>query len=492
MLLIALASTLAGTADAAEVIWLSPPPDEATARLVGEQAGATRGPLAPIDLRAAGTDWGKPDDAAYATLAQTLSDVRQYETKLDGELLIMDELSGPIAGIGIVRNETDRKALFSALAYQGFAIDRYFADTLASDDRAAPYRTEMDGLVVAMPWADAIALDTERQVTPYDIAEAPQRVMYAKVMDQVKRSLPARVVPKDLPVGGHLFADGKEVTAAAAGSIALVPGRHLLHFEKDGHVLARWDVRLASAAKLDLSLPVDDATWDGFVAGLKTDTAPPIPYGVAPSIAALGGEVWTVDVTTDAKGKRVVRAWKLTPTGAEPVTVALAAPMGAVPGEEGKWSALAAVEGGWLASGDFYNDDPLDVPNTKAAVNAGTVVLDVGFDRDFGILRAGVGLTTTATLGEYHVAHYGDSATRIRPYPYLAFGVRWAQLTVGYLFPHNPGFGLRGTVPLAGPLELVAGGTLGLGTTVTRDDLSLWEGLPVYSAQVGLGFRPEF
>src|SRR5687768_9101418 len=88
-----LALSLAAPAEAAEVVWLGEtPPDPAVWRGIAVQAGA-RGPALSIDdLRSAATMVGPDDDIAYANLDKALKAVRAYETRLDGELLIMDEL----------------------------------------------------------------------------------------------------------------------------------------------------------------------------------------------------------------------------------------------------------------------------------------------------------------------------------------------------------------------------------------------------------------
>ena len=66
----------------------------------------------------------------------------------------MRDLQGPIDAISLVRGDEDRDALFAALAYQGFAVNRYFDTALADDPTAEPYRASWDGWVVERPWLD--------------------------------------------------------------------------------------------------------------------------------------------------------------------------------------------------------------------------------------------------------------------------------------------------------------------------------------------------
>lgn len=483
MQLIVLWAMFFGRADAAEVVWLSEPPTPEAAARVAAAAGATGAPLAAIDLRAAATRFGPADELAYANLERAVRDVRQYETRLDGELVIMDDLAKPIAAVTVVRDDADRGALFSALAYQGFAIDRYFEATIATDERAAPYRAEVEGAWLARPWVDAVGLDPDREVTPYDIAEAPQRVAYGKARDAVRRVVPARLEPGKLPAGARLVVDGRPAQPGAAGTIAVMPSRHLVHVELDGRIVARWDLRLSPGEKRVLEVALDDDTWRAWADALAAGTAAPVPVALAPSLDALGGEV----VVAGARGTDVY-AWKVTRDGVAPLDVA-AARRSASGGDGAAWTMAAGLTGGWLSSGDFYTQNPREVPRTSASVNAGTAGLTVGVARDAGMLRFGAGLDAPVTLGANHVAFTGAAKTRLRLHPHLAFGVRPAQVTVGYLFPYHPSVGVRAAVPLPGTLEAVAGWSYGVPVDRERADGTTWDALPVYTGWGGLAWR---
>ncbi len=471
---------LIASAHAAEVVWLSPP-DAAQAERVAAAAAATGRPLAPIDLRAAATDATAADTKAYASLIGTLKEVRKYETQLDGELLIIDELAGPIGNVTLVRDEADRTSLFSALAYQGFAVDRYFAGQLGKDPRGQPYRAEYEGLFVAQPWVDAVALDPEREVTPYDIAEAPQRVAYANVMALAKRQLPARLVPMDLPVGATLFADGRPLVVGASGSANLVPGRHLIHAMLDGRVIARWDVRLAPGQKADAVIPLSDAVFTAFIDGLPAATPP--PKALSAAIHALGDEVWVADPRDG------LRVWKVRADGVS--TVELPKVKATTGGsEEGGLSVAAGVMGGWLSTGDFLLQNPDPVLATKATVNAPAVTFGGAVDFDAGPARFGAGVDVAMTLGANHFALYGeDGSTRLRTYPYVAGGVKLAQATLGYAFPHHPTAGLRLTLPIGDVVEARVLGWYGLGVSRDREGGVPFEGTALYAISAGVGGR---
>ena len=87
---------LPSAALAADVVWLTEPASDQHQR-VAAQAGSSAGPLSAADLRGAATRETDDDGAAIDALRAAVDSVRAYETKLDGELLIMQELDGPIA-----------------------------------------------------------------------------------------------------------------------------------------------------------------------------------------------------------------------------------------------------------------------------------------------------------------------------------------------------------------------------------------------------------
>ncbi len=473
---------------AAEVVWPAPA-DAALALQVDAIAGATRGPLQPVDLRGAAAAWSAADDAAIDTLEATLRDVRAYETQLDGELIIMADLGPAISAITLLRDGEDRSRLYSALAYQGFAVDRYFSDDLGTDDRAAPFRVNLNEQPVELPWVDAIALEPTREITPYEIAEAPQRVAFTEVQQSVEAALPARVVPVGIPADAQLVIDGREVTVDRTGTVTLPPGRHLAHILWKDHIVARYDLRLAPAERRELSLAVDDAAWSAWLAAFQAGDAPPdaLPAGVAEAITALGGEVWLAR----AADSRKVEVWKVTPSGATSDTVKLdvatptnkdsAALMG---------SAWVDVGWGWVTSGDFYAQDPANVERTVGSVNGTGPGFGLGADLDWmGILRLGLAVSVLAPTGADHVAFTGDGSMRLRPYPHVRLGLTYVQLTAGYVFPYHLGLGGVATVPLTSGLELHAGGLWGPAPELTRDDGSTWSGHALGAAWGGLGWR---
>ena len=172
----------------APVLW-SEDTDPSTRDTVLAMEGAS-GTFDPAD--AVGADLGDPD-AVIQRLAETLAAVRAFETKLDGELVIMADLQAALDQVEVLRDAADRDAVFKALAYQGFAVDRYFADTLATDDEATSWRAELEDQAVVRPWRDAVAVHPSREATPYDISEAPQRVAFNALRTRLNDALPGAV-----------------------------------------------------------------------------------------------------------------------------------------------------------------------------------------------------------------------------------------------------------------------------------------------------------
>lgn len=467
-------------AAATEVVWLSPP-GEADRDRVAAQAGARGIPLEPIDLWAAATDWSEEDEQAYAALEAALEEVRAYETKLDGELVIMRDLMKPLDEIHIVRDEDDRSELYGALAYQGFAVNRFFGTSLAEDEQAADHRVEVDGVVVEKPWLDAVALDPEREVTPYDIAEAPQRVAYGEVAKVVTSTLPASFTPTGLPEGATLVIDGRPSQPGPSGNIKLAPGRHMAHVELEGRVIARWDFRLGPGDTKEMGPELDAPTFNGFLNEIGPGAT--VPEALVPSIEFLGGEVWIA-----RPGAKEPEVFALTPSAVTPVE--LEKIRVERPGSDDKPVALVAgAQGGWFYSGDFLLQEPLARNAENSTVNAGSVSVLVAADFDLSGFHAGVGVQTWMTLGDDHVAKYGTKTTRLRPYPHVMAGIRYVQLTLGYLLPYHPGVGGRAMIPVSGPVELHLSGLFGVPGKLKYEDGTEYETGDVRSLSGGIGVR---
>ena len=464
---------------AADLVWLGPADDPQRAAVLAQAGGAA---VEPIDLRAAATRATDADADAIRAVSAALDAARAYETQLDGELVIMRDLQRPLDAVSLVRSDDDRDALFAALAYQGFAVDRYFGADLAASEEAAPYRVSRGGLAVEAPWVDAVAIDPARKISAYDIAEAPQRVAYAEVQKLVLEGLPASIVPGALPARAQLVVDGRAATPDATGSIKVPAGRHWAHVTVDGRVLSRWSGRVDAGGEVRVEVPLTDAAWDTFLSNLAPGA--PIPSDVAPILAAWGSPIWMARpgpkrptiLEVDAKGIREI----------EPA----AAPAPPAATASRRFSVHAAALGGWTGGHDFYTQDPVNQPATAATVNAATVGVSAGGDAAIvGPLRVGVGVDVAAPLGAAHVAITGDRRQRLRPTPHATIGVRAIAIGAGYLLPYHPAVGARGAIPVVGPLELRWIGWLGLPSTRERDGADPYTTSPLLNVMVGAGVR---
>jgi len=478
---------LVGASLASDVVWLGTPDPAAAAQVALEQ-GATRAPMGPLDLRAAATDFGPADAAAWSALDEALRAVRPFESRLDGELVILRDLDRPIAAIGLLRDDLERERLYAALAYQGFAVDRYFMDALATDERAASARLQTSGgASLPLPWVDAVALDPDRAPTPYEIAEAPQRVRYGEVQAQARALLPGLlVVEGGLPAGAVLKVDGRATQVGSSGQLRVQPGRHLVHVELDGHVLARVDGRAEPGGTLKVSVPLTDAAWSPWLASVLSGGLPTTPMALRPAIEALGGDV--VLAFTGEKGAVEVR--RLTAEGITALQANKPAPQPKDRISRGPRPEVGvAVGAGWMYSGDFYLQDPVNAEHSRATVNAATLQGAVDVSVAAGLFRGSVIADVGVPIGDDHVALSGDNAQRVRPDLSLGLGVRWAQVTAGFLFPYHPTVGARVTIPLAHGVELVGSARLGIPTTLRREDDSSWSSHLLGQAWLGVGYR---
>ena len=267
-----LVALLASSAWALDLVWIgTPPPDAAD---IANRLGAAATPKTPLDLRAALAP--PPQDEPLGALERSLDEARAFESRLDGELTIMELIESGVRDVQVLRTEADATALFRALAYQGFAANRFFGESLADAPEAEPWRQALASGVVERPWLDAVALMPDREATAYEIAEAPQRVAFNDRRRRILEVAPAVVSLPTLPAGATVFVDGR---AHAGGALTLVPGRHFVHAEVGGRVVEHWSFRVGSAQRLDLEPSVDQPAFDTFLARLQAGAAVPSRFG---------------------------------------------------------------------------------------------------------------------------------------------------------------------------------------------------------------------
>lgn len=469
-----------GSARSAEVVWLDPPTPQDALR-VAVQAGATRGPLSPAAFRAIPVSVDLADDRDLDALSATLEQVRVHEKVLDGELLILNGLEGPLRQVRLLRDRDDRQTVVRALLYQGFAADRYWGDTLRDAPDAAPWRLTIDDVVVERPWLDAFALDPLRKARDEDITEAPQREAYDQLRRTLARATRATIVAADLPPGAELVLDGEVQQVDEDPTLEVLPGRHWMHVVLDGHIIGRHTVRLEPAQRFEVTLPVPESDWQDLVRALHTLEAV-WPDSVLDVVRDLGGEVWF------AEGQgATLRVWAVTPLVVRRVDLLDTGSSESSAEALGDVSLAGWAGASWLMSADFQEQ------SSEAGMHAFAPLAgaELAWDRDW--LRYGLGVDVSVPVGAQQVARSGAEARyRLRPTPHVLIGHPLIQARVGWLAPFHLSGGVQATVPL--PVEglEIRGLARVAGTPPrTRADGSTWRGRPIVQVGVGLGGRPR-
>lgn len=474
-------------AEAVEVIWLEPAPPDQVAR-VAALAQARRGPLDHAQFRALLTRETRRDQQAIVELARVREEVRAHEAVLDGELQIMEALERALSDIRLVRNEEDRETVISALLYQGFAVDRFWGQTLGEASEAAPYRLTIDDRVVERPWVDAFGMDPMRKASAEDIGEAPSREAYDALRRVLAVGLQARVLAPDLPPGAVLRVDGRAVEVDDTLIIELLPGLHYLQVELDEEIIASEVVRLQPGQRFELELPLQEAAWQQVVKAARSGQGL-TPAALLPFLDALGGEVWV------AQGSGAdLRISQITPQRIEPVAVPIAGTVSRPgPGRFGHVSLEGWAGGGLLYSRDFEQPPPAGEAGRPLAL-APAVGLALAWDRAW--IRYGLGVELHAPLGPSQIARSGPSTHRIRAMPYALLGHSLFQVTYGYLTPHHWVGGAQAVWPISGDpllddllIEVRGGLRLGSPPALDRADGSMWQGRSIVQAFVGFGVR---
>lgn len=481
--LAAICLATAPVARAAEVVWLSEPSVEDAAR-IAVLAQAKRGPLTPATFRSGAVVGIDDADSKMNALIDALTRVRVHESVLDGELLILDGLQKPLSEVTFVQGRQDRDTLIRALLYQGFAADRFWGGTLATDPAARPWRIQVDGTWVEQPWLDAFALDPLRVVTDSDIAEAPQREAYAALRRTLAQATRATVLAPDLPRGATLYVDGEPQDMDETTVLELLPGRHWFHVEQDGVPLTAQAVRLDPAQRFEVQLDIPQEDWRTFLKVLR-DGHGLVPSTLKPALNAMDDEVWFAEGAGAS-----IEVWAVKPDGATPVKVPSPATVAQDGGALGNVALAAWVGPSHLHSPDFRAQDPASVPDGPGVINAiaPTGGLSLTWDRDW--LRYGLGFDVTLPLGSHHVALSGPARYRARPYTYAILGHPLVQATFGLYAPYHLAGGVQATVPLVEDWIEVRGGLrVGGAPPQELSNGDVWRGKVLIQSGVAIGIR---
>lgn len=394
----------------------------------------------------------------------------------DGELQIMARLEKSISDVHLVRSEAERDTVWRAMLLQGFAVQRYFQDRLATDPTAAAYRTGSGAGVGVAAWMDAAAIVGAPVPTAADLPDPTAVTSYDSVQ-ATTRSMPSLTfVVGELSKGAEAYVDGRKVPAG--GRVLATPGRHFAHIEAGGVVLWAKSERFSAGATVTMSAPFGPAERDE-LASLATNagsgwTVPPVSLAV---IRSVGEPVY---VAVPAEGRPTL----LRLDGGTATETRIKRD----DSETGGFLVRAAVGAGWASSGDWFLQNA-DAPYTTGTVNALTPAGSVGAGFRSGWFYVGGGADIIVPVGAFHFLPSGDG--NVRPWTYLHadIGIPYAQLTIGPEFPWYLGVGVQGTVPVVGPLEVFAKGVYGAPIAIKREGAEPFEPLGTWSAWGGVAIR---
>jgi hypothetical protein len=413
------------------------------------------------DMIAPDARWTAIDEHAMRNLGEELLDVRPLMHKFDGELEIMARLEAAGQNVHVLRDEEERRLMYVALAFEGFAVERYFQAELATDPSAEPYRTVVGDRIEVKAWVDAIALDPFREPTRLDISELPELEAFKQTRDRLLYAKRATLRFDDLPADAQVVVDGHpQDPAVVADGVPLLPGRHLAAVIVAGRIVDREDFRLQAGDTRTVAVPPPPAEMDLLEAALVgTPPTASLPARLAATLSRLPSPV-RIAVPSD-EGTVLYRL-----SGSDLVRI---------DPERTDHRGDVAIDT-WVGAAYVHDRSYLQLndgaPDAGTTENAGAPLLGVAAmwslaqlttdDADASRLEVGAGIDLPVPAGEWHHVPLGDSQLRVRPYPFVAFGTPMVQATVGLFAPWHLGAGARVALPLAGESRLLIGADLGV------------------------------
>jgi hypothetical protein len=435
--------------------------------------------------------WSVADSRAVEALRSELRATLPLKDVFDGELQIMRRLQSAVADVHAIRPE-DREVLWEALLFEGYAVHRYFQSGIATEAAAAPYRVELgDGAagggakpggptVEIAAWLDAVALDPDRIPTTAEIPDQAELLAFQEARARHLLAPEATIVADGLPEGSALWVDGR---VATVDRMQVPPGHHrVVIIDSSGVIRVRAELDLRSGQVGRLPYLATAAELRA-LAGPLAERPRSLPLA-APVVGRLGALEAPVLLMTPGRKQ----PHRFTLEGSAAVFVD---PTSGAPTKE-RLGLRVGVGAGWFYDGNFLlgNQDQ-GAPETIATVNATAPLLLAEAELRLGPLWMGGGVDAALPLGEHHTLPVGSEATdtRLRLYPHVLAGIAPVQLTAGWLFPYHLGVGVRGHLPLPGPLEISGGYTHGFGVDRAREDGSTYDPGRVQTAWLAAGAR---
>lgn len=407
---------------------------------------------------------------AHATrqLGEQLLAVRPLMHKFDGEIEIMSRLDAAADEVRVIRDLQERRLMYQALAFEGFAVRRYFQEGLGTEPAAEPYRVLVGDQVEVRAWVDAIALDPYHEPIQTDVSEEPELSEFQATRDRMLFSAPALVFVDAVPPGASVVLDGQLQISDPAAGYRVYPGRHRLIVMAASTIVQRDDFTIGPGELRHVTVPPSKKELDDLLGALReapdrvTLTDPlframsaledpvrvtaPGPDGLARAYDLEGDELIRIDPVGDDK-QQVEAKLRLRlgagvihdpsyEAGAAPDSFATRTGVGPVIGADASWSIAWPVA----------DVDAMGIAGTPPSRPP---------------LVLGLGLDVFAPGGEHHVL-VDDNPVRLRYAPYVSFGIPQVQVALGAVFPWYASAGVRGSLPL------VASSTL---------DLALMRGL---------------
>ncbi len=439
--------------------------------------------VVPLDAIVPDVRYTAVDAHATRQLGEELLAVRPLMHKFDGEIEIMSRLDAAADEVRVVRDLQERRLLYQTLAFEGFAVQRYFQEGLGTEPAAEAYRVLVGDQVEVKAWVDAIALDPYHEPIQTDVSEEPELSEFQATRDRLLFSAPALVFVDAVPPGASVVLDGQMQISDPAAGYRVYPGRHRLIVLSAATVVQRDDFTIGPGELRHVTVPPSKKELDDLIAALReapdrvTLTEPlfraisaledPVrvsaagPDGLPRTYAVESDELIRIDPAGD--DSRQVDALLRLRLGAgvvhDPAYQTGAAPdtfgtrMGAGP--------LLGVEASWSLAWPVAHVDSMGIAGLPPS--RPPLVLALGVD----VLAPG---------GEFHDVPLGDRRVRLRYEPYVAFGIPQVQLALGAVFPWYASVGLRGSLPLIASSKLDL--ALNQGVVAFRSDRPAQESAP--------------